>query len=457
MLKLYNTLTRKKEEFKPIKKGEVGMYECGPTVYSYPHIGNMLRDIFGDVLTRVLIYDGYKVKRVMNVTDVGHLTGDSDEGEDKMEKAASKEGKKAEDIANFYWSAFKEDFKKLNIKNPDIWCKATEHIKEQIELIKKLEEKGYTYKTSDGIYFDTSKLKDYGKLSLLDKENIKAGARVDLGDKKNKTDFALWKFSEKPGERQQEWKSPWGLGFPGWHIECSAMSMKYLGEHFDLHTGGIDNMFPHHENEIAQSEAATGKKFVNYWLHNNFLSIKGEKISKSKGGLYTISELEELGYIPLVFRYMCLLAHYRSSLDFSLELLSAAKNGYEGLKNKISLIDENARGSDGEKYLKDFQKAIDDDLNMPLALQSLQLLLKDEKVGGKAKLEIIKKMDEVFGLDLLKKEKVSVPSEVKKLAEERWDAKKKKDFKLADELRAKISDLGFAVSDNLDTYEIKRI
>jgi len=456
-LKLYNTLTRKKQAFKPISDKGVGMYECGPTVYSYPHIGNMLRYIFGDVLTRVLLYDGYKVKRVMNVTDVGHLTSDADEGEDKMEKAASKEGKKAGDIANFYWAAFKEDFKKLNIMNPDVWCKATEHIKEQIELIKILEKKGFTYKTSDGIYFDTSKLKDYGKLSLLNKENIIAGARVDLGDKRNKTDFALWKFSDKPGLRQQEWESPWGLGFPGWHIECSAMSMKYLGDTFDIHTGGIDNMFPHHENEIAQTEAATGKKFVNYWLHNNFLTLKGEKVSKSKGGLFTINELEEKGYKPLDYRYMCLMTHYRKELDFSLENLDAAKNGLESLKNKIRLIVDKTLGNDGEKYLKDFSKAIDDDLNMPKGVQVLQLLLKDEKVSGKAKLEIIKKMDEVFALDLFKHERITVPPEVRKLGEEREKARGMKNWKLADELRDKINKQGFVVNDTPDGYEIRKL
>lgn len=456
-LKLYNTLTRKKEAFKPIKKSEVGMYECGPTVYSYPHIGNMLRYIFGDVLTRVLIYDGYKVKRIMNVTDVGHLTSDADTGEDKMEKAAAKEGKKAEDLANFYWKAFKEDFRKLNITEPSNWTKATEHIKEQIELVKKLEKKGFTYKTSDGIYFDTGKLKDYGKLARLNVEGLEAGKRINLGEKKHKTDFALWKFSEEPGKRQQEWESPWGIGYPGWHIECSAMSMKYLGETFDIHTGGIDNMFPHHENEIAQSEAATGKKFVNYWLHNNFLTLKGEKVSKSKGGLYTLSELEELGYRPLEYRYMCLLTHYRSSLDFSLDNMTAAKNGYEGLKNKIKLIEDKSEGKDAENYLKDFEKAIDDDLNTPVAVQVLQALLKDDKVAGKAKLSAIAKMDEVFGLDLLKKEKISVPAEVKKLAEEREKARKKKDFKKSDELREKIKKAGFMINDTKEGYDIAKI
>jgi len=454
-LKLYNTLTRKKEVFKPINEKEVGMYECGPTVYSYPHIGNMLRYIFGDVLTRVLIYNGYKVKRVMNVTDVGHLTGDSDSGDDKMEKAASKEGKKAEDIANFYWKAFKEDFQKLNITPPNVWCKATEHIKEQIELIKILEKKGFTYKTSDGIYFDTYKFKNYGKLSLLDKENIKAGVRIDLGDKKNKTDFALWKFSEEPGKRQQEWKSPWGLGFPGWHIECSAMSMKYLGESFDIHTGGIDNMFPHHENEIAQSEAAFGKKFVNYWLHNNFLSVNGEKVSKSKGGLYTISELEELGYNPLVYRFMCLLTNYRNPLEFSLDNLNAVKNGYESLKNKILNISNTGADNQGKEYLNEFQKAIDDDLNMPNAVQALQKLLKDEKVSGKSKLELIQKMDSVFGLNLLKKEKIKIPKEISKLVEEREEARKRKDWKKSDELRDKINELGYVINDTAEGSQIR--
>ena len=297
ILKLYNTLTRKKEVFKPIRKGEVGMYTCGPTVYWYQHIGNLRTYIFSDILKRVLIYNGYKVKQVMNVTDVGHLTSDSDEGEDKIEKAAKKEGKKAQDIADFYLKIFKEDFKKLNISEPDIWCRATKHIKEQIELIKKLEKKGFTYKTSDGVYFDTSKLKDYSKLARLKIENLQAGKRVAIGEKKNKTDFALWKFSKQPGKRQQEWKSPWGIGFPGWHIECSAMSSKYLGKQFDIHTGGEDHIPVHHTNEIAQSEAAFGKKpWVKFWIHGAYLTFSGEKMSKSKGAIATISDLENQRY-----------------------------------------------------------------------------------------------------------------------------------------------------------------
>jgi cysteinyl-tRNA synthetase len=342
-LKLYNTLTRKKEEFIPLSRSEVKMYECGPTVYSAPHIGNLMRYIFGDVLTKTLKFNGYKVKRVMNVTDVGHLTGDSDEGVDKVELAASKEGKKAEDITNYYWELFREDLKKLNIEEPDIWCKVTEHIKEQIELVKKLEEKGYTYKTSDGIYFDTSKLKNYGKLSRLNIEGIEEGKRIDLKEKRNKTDFALWKFSLQEEKRQQEWNSPWGTGFPGWHIECSALAMKYLGETIDIHTGGTDNMFPHHENEIAQSETATGKTFSKYWMHSGFLTFKGEKVSKSKGGLYTISELEELGYKPLAYRYMCLNTHYRKPLEFSLDSLKSAQITYDRLKNIIRTLDKEGK------------------------------------------------------------------------------------------------------------------
>ena len=294
VLKLFNTLGRKKQTFKPIGK-EVGMYSCGPTVYLYQHIGNLRSYIFADILKRVLLYNEFKVKHVINITDVGHLTSDADEGEDKIEKAAAREGKKAEDIANYYFKIFEEDLNKLNIISPDVWCKATEHIKEQIELIKKLEKRGYTYKTSDGIYFNTSKFKNYGKLALLNSEGLEAGKRISVGEKKNKTDFALWKFSEKPGKRQQEWNSPWGIGFPGWHIECSAMSSKYLGEQFDIHMGGEDHIPIHHTNEIAQSECAFGKKpWVNFWMHGAFLTSKGEKVSKSKGGLFTISELKYL-------------------------------------------------------------------------------------------------------------------------------------------------------------------
>jgi len=453
MVKLYNTLTRKKEEFVPIKPGFVSIYSCGPTVYWYQHIGNLRTYIFSDILRRVLVYNGFKVKHVMNITDVGHLTSDADTGEDKMEAAAKKEHKTASEIAAHYWQVFRDDFKRLNIAEPDIWCKATEHIKEQIELIKKLEQKGYTYKTSDGIYFDTDKFKDYGKLAGLKKEKIKAGARISLKEKKHATDFALWKFSETPGKRQQEWPSPWGIGSPGWHIECSAMSMKYLGEHFDIHTGGEEHIPIHHTNEIAQSEAATGKKFVNYWLHTRWLLYKGEKVSKSTGGLYTVEELEKMGYHPLVYRYFTLTAKYNAQLDFSLEKLDAAKNSYDRLKNIISELKNDGKAN--EKYLKEFQEAMNDDLDMPKALQVLWNMLRDAKAEGK--LKAVEKMDSIFGLDLLKKAEVLVPAEIKKLVQEREEARKKKNFKLADEIREKIKKQGWQIDDTAQGPRLRKI
>ena len=305
-LKLYNTLTRKKETFKSLKKGKTGIYSCGPTVYWYQHIGNLRSYIFADILRKILEFNKYEVNQVINVTDVGHLTSDADDGEDKLEKAAEKEGKKAEDISKYYYDIFIEDLKKLNIKMPSIWSWATKHIKEQIELIKKLEKKEFTYKTSDGIYFDTTKFKDYGKLSRKKIEDLEWGKRIDMREKRNKTDFALWKFSKPGDKRQQEWDSPWGVGYPGWHIECSAMSMKYLGETIDIHTGGEDHIPIHHENEIAQSEAATGKRFVNYWMHGAFLQLGGKKMAKSSGKILTISELEGKGFGALDYRYFTL-------------------------------------------------------------------------------------------------------------------------------------------------------
>jgi cysteinyl-tRNA synthetase len=452
-LKLYNTLSRKKEIFKPLEKGKVKMYECGPTVYSYPHIGNMLRYIFGDILTRTLIFNKYEVKRVMNVTDVGHLTEDSDIGEDKMEKSAVREGKTAKQIANFYWSAFKEDFKRLNILEPDIWCKATEHIEEQINLIEKLEKRQVTYRTSDGIYFDSSKFLEYGKLSGNKQENLDAGKRITLKEKKNMSDFALWKFSFPENKRQQEWDSPWGRGFPGWHIECSAMSMKYLGETIDIHTGGVDNIFPHHENEIAQSEVATGKHFVNYWLHNGFLTFKGEKVSKSKGGLYTLGELEKKGFLPLSYRYLCLNTSYRKPLDFSMEALENAQNSFKRLKNAVSQIQEDEKIN--KEYLEGFTQSINDDLNSPKALAVLWELIRDENAIGKY--QTIKQMDEVLGLNLFEKEELKVPSEIRDIAEERQKTRRNKDWKKSDELREILKKKGWLVKDIKEKYELDKI
>ena len=467
-LKLFNTLTRKKEVFKPIKKNDVGIYTCGPTVYFYQHIGNMRCYLFEDILIRTLKFNGFNVKRVMNITDVGHLTSDADEGEDKIEKAAKKEGKKAEDIAEYYAGVFFDDVKKLNIIMPDVICKATDHIPEMIELVEKLIKKGYTYETDDGIYFDTSKFKDYGKLAKLNIEGLEAGIRTEMREKRNPTDFALWKFSEKPGLRQQEWSAFMKMGFPGWHIECSAMSMKYLGEHFDIHCGGIDHISVHHTNEIAQSESATGKKWVNYWLHSNFLTFKGSKILKSKGGLYTISELEKIGFEPLAFRYLCLTAHYRSELNFSLEDLKASQKTYNNLKNKIiefrkhfktERIDSDENKEKTEEYRIEFLEAINDNLNTPKALALVWDIIKDKNLSESEKYELLIEFDDVLGLDLasFEKEKIVVPSEIKKIAEERLKSRKEKNFKKSDELRVKLNKLGWKIDDVKDGYELSKV
>ena len=451
-LALYNTLTRKKDVFKPIKKGQVGIYTCGPTVYWYQHIGNLKAYLFSDILKRVLLYNGFKVKHIINVTDVGHLTSDSDDGEDKIEIAALKEGRNAKDIANYYFEIFKEDFRKLNISEPTKWAKATEHIKEHIELIKKLEKKGFTYKTSDGIYFDSAKFKNYSKLAMLNLEGLEAGRRISVGEKKHKTDFALWKFSSEPGKRQQEWKSPWGIGFPGWHIECSAMSMKYLGEHFDIHTGGEDHVPIHHTNEIAQSESATGKRFVNYWLHCAFLlDSEGKKVSKSTGGLYTVSELEKLGYLALHYRYLLLQAHYRKQLGFSLEALDSAKNAYERIKRKvIELRKEKHKGNtDVEEYQIKFLEAINDDLNTPQALEVFWQVLDDSGMDTVKRLKLLEKFDSALGLGIaeMKEKEIEISDEVIKLVKAREEARKKKMFAEADILRVRIKEKGFNVED----------
>ncbi len=456
MLKLYNTLTRKKEEFKPLKKGHVGIYSCGPTVYWYQHIGNLRTYIFSDILKRILIYNGYKIKHVMNITDVGHLTSDADTGEDKMVKALRREGlpltkESMLKLAKKYTDVFKEDFKKLNIIEPNIWSKATEHIKDMIELIKKIEKNNYTYKTKVGLIFDTSKFEDYTKLGRLKLKELKKGIRVKTDPKrKNLSDFALW-ITNQPKHLMQ-WLSPWGRGFPGWHIECSAMSMKYLGNTIDIHTGGEEHIPVHHTNEIAQSEAATGKKFVRYWLHARWLIFKGEKMSKSKGEIYTISALEKKKYSSLDYRYFCLTAHYRTQLEFSYKNLSAAKNAYQRLKNFISEIKNDKKIN--RKYFKEFEEAINDDLDMPKALTILWKLVRDKKATGK--IQTIKKIDQIFSLNLLKKEKIKIPEKIKKLVQEREQERKKKDFKKADKIREQIKKRGYIIEDTSKGPKIKK-
>lgn len=452
-LKLFNTLTRRLEPFKPIKQGHVGFYSCGPTVYSYQHIGNLRTYVFNDLLKRVLLYNNYKVKHVMNYTDVGHLTSDADEGEDKIEVAAKKEKKTAQEIAAYYAGVFEQDLKKLNILSPDKIPKATTHIKEQIDIIKVLEQKGFTYQTKDGVYYDSSKFPDYTKLGKLKTEGLEEGRRVAKGGKKNKTDFALWKFSENPGKRQQEWDSPWGVGFPGWHIECSAMSSKYLGEQFDIHTGGEDHIQVHHTNEIAQSEAAfETKPWVRYWMHGAFLTFKGEKVSKSKGGLYTISELEEQGFEPLDYRYLCLNTHYRKELSFSLDVLKGAKNTYDRLRNIILELKQKKDSHKTKKmkeYEESFKKAVNEDLNMPEALAVFWELLRDQELGSKEKLELALDFDNVLGLGLkdMKEKQVHISEKISKLVDEREQARKEKDFKKADAIRDKLHQKGFMVKD----------
>ncbi len=464
MLKIYNTLTRKKEEFESLLKGQAEMYCCGPTVYNFAHIGNLRTYIFEDLLKRVLLYNSFNVKHVINITDVGHLTSDADEGEDKIEMSAKKEKKNAWDIARSYEEAFKNDLTLLNILEPTNWCRATENIKEQIDLIKKLEDKGYTYTIEgDGIYFDTSKFKDYGKLAKLKKTELKAGARIAFSEgKRNVTDFALWKFSEESSKRQMEWPSPWGIGFPGWHIECSAMSMKYLGETFDIHCGGIDHIPIHHSNEIAQSEAATGKKFVNYWLHGNFLVMDKEKISKSSGNFITLQELLEKGYEPLTYRYFCLTAHYRSELLFSYDILDSSNNAFKNLKNKVRDIKSNlsggARTDSIQEYKQKFLELINDDLNIPEALALFWKALKDVNLSNTEKYALILDFDKIFGLGLdnIKEEEVIINEELKELLEEREKTRKEKNWRKADQIREKIKKLGFIVEDSDNGQKLKR-
>lgn len=467
MLKIYNSLSRKVEEFKPINPPYVGMYTCGPTVYDFAHIGNFRTYTTADLLLRVLKYDGYQVKYIMNLTDVGHLTGDNlgdaDLGEDRMEKAAKKEGKTAWDIAKFYSDAFVKDFELLNLEKPEKLVKATDHIQEQIELIKKLEAKGFTYATDDGIYFDTSKFKNYGELSDLDQ--IKEGARVEINEeKRNARDFALWKFSPPAGsglpKRQMEWNSPWGKGFPGWHIECSAMSMKYLGETFDIHAGGIDLKQTHHPNEIAQAEAATGKKFVNYWVHSAFMMVQGERMSKSLGNNYKLYDLEKEGYTPFSLRYLYLQTHYRQEMNFTYAALEAAENALKKLYEDAARWDEPAGGI--PEFEQKFSEAINDDLNMSKALAVVWEMVKSDHQSS-AKAKSLFRMDEVLGLNIkaisshLKSEEGIIPGHIRKLVEERQHLRKQRQFSAADQLRAQIEKLGYIIEDSEKGMKVKKI
>jgi cysteinyl-tRNA synthetase len=467
---LYNTLTRKKEEFKPIKPGEAGLYTCGPTVYNYAHIGNLRAYLFEDILKRVLSYNGYQVRHVMNITDVGHLTGDMDMGEDKIEKGARREGKSAWEIADFYTRAFKVDLQKLNIVKPGRWIKATDTIKEQISLVEILEQKGYTYKTSDGVYFDTAKFSDYTKLSHLKLDELKEGARVEKNDeKRHPTDFALWKFSPVGAKRQMEWPSPWGTGFPGWHLECSVMSSLGLGGQLDIHCGGIDHINVHHTNEIAQYEAAYGKKFFNYWLHCAFLNIPGgKKMAKSEDNFLTLDNaFNKKGIDPLVFRYGALAVHYRKPMEYSEKIMSNAKAGFEHLRNQVrEIISHNMQhithniqissSDEAMKYQIKFQQSINDDLNMPQALSILQEVLKSD-LPNESKLATVFDFDRVLGLDLAKPDNnKEIPDDVSRLSNDRQKAREKKDFAESDRLRKEIEKKGYMVEDTKNGQRVYR-
>ncbi|MCL2212061.1 MAG: cysteine--tRNA ligase [Treponema sp.] len=489
----YNTLGREKQVFKPLQEGKVGFYGCGPTVYNYAHIGNLRAYVHHDILVRSLRRAGFDVNHVMNITDVGHLTDDADDGEDKMVKSAEERGKSVLEIADFYTQAFFNDTERMNIKRPSVVCKATDHIAEMIALIEKIEKNGFTYFAGGNLYFDISKFPSYGDLALLRLDDQKAGARIKQDEnKRNAFDFALWFTKSKFENQALVWDSPWGRGYPGWHIECSAMSMKYLGEQFDIHCGGIDHIPIHHTNEIAQSEAATGKKpWVNYWLHNEFLVLDKGKMSKSSGSFLTLQSLVDDGFDPLDYRYFLLGGHYRSQLQFSEESLKGAKNSRKSLLDKVnslsakvgtqkprisaepppspkgedSHLDLNGLEADVAKYIEDFDKAIEDDLNTPRALAVLWGLLKDGPATADA-LAAVYDMDRVLGFRLEESvnskpdgepENEEFAKEIEELIVKRTEAKKAKDFNTADTIRQNLKDRGIILEDGPNGTTWKRL
>jgi len=455
-LKLYDNYTRSLRGFEALKAGAAGLYTCGPTVYDYQHIGNFRTFLFEDLLRRVLEWNGYEVTHVMNVTDVGHLTSDADTGEDKMEKGARRTGKTAWEIAELYTGAFLEDMRALNIEDPTILCRATDHIREQIVFIADIERNGYTYRTSDGIYFDTSKQPDYGYLARLDKAGLEAGKRVDLGEKRHPTDFALWKFSPSREKRQMEWPSPWGTGFPGWHIECSAMAQKYLGDFFDVHCGGEDHIPVHHTNEIAQTEARVGTRLANFWMHGYFLLANDAKMAKSAGEFLRLKSLTDRGYDPLAYRYLCLTAHYRSQLNFTFDALDAAATALERMRRGFHALP--AGGEPDAAYVDRFTVEINEDLNIPKALAIAWELLRGDVVDLRVTKATLAAFDRVFGLGLeaWQPKQETIPEVVRALAAARAAARAAKQWAEADRLRAELRAAGWEVEDEPDGYALKR-
>jgi len=452
---IFDTYARETREFQPLEPGKVGLYTCGPTVYNFAHLGNMRTYIFEDLLKRMFIFNGYQVNHVMNITDVGHLTSDADTGEDKMEKGSQRTGMSAWEIAEYYTAEFRKDMERLSILEPTVWCRATDHIQEQIDFISCIEEKGFTYRTSDGIYFDTNKLPSYGYLGRLDIEGLQAGMRIDMGEKHNPTDFALWKFSPADQKRQMEWPSPWGVGFPGWHIECSAMSAKYLGNYFDIHCGGEDHITVHHTNEIAQTEACFGTRLANYWMHAYFLQLDDSvKMSKSSGDFLRVETLVEKGTDPLAYRFFCLSASYRQKLNFSWDGLDAAAKSLDRLRT-IS-FELGQPGTVDADFLKRFSEIINDDLNMPRAVALTWELVRSELPAEVRKATLLK-FDEVLGLDLAnwKPRDEETPAEILALVEQRQQARAEKRWKDADALRNQITAAGWELMDTPEGPRVK--
>lgn len=466
-IKLYNTMSRSLDDFVPLKAGEVGLYCCGPTVYNYQHIGNLRTYIFEDVLVRVLRRAGFKVTHVMNITDVGHLVSDADEGEDKMLVAARREKKSSLEIADYYTQIFFEHCSWLNIQRPDIVCKATEHVEDMIAQVKQLEENGFAYVSGGNVYFDVSKDKSYGKLAKLDLENLQAGARIDVdAQKKNPLDFALWFTKSKFENQELQWDSPWGRGYPGWHIECSAMSTKYLGNHFDIHCGGIDHIPVHHTNEIAQSECATGETMSNYWLHGGFLVTNKEKMSKSTGEFLKLDVVRDRGIDPVSYRLFCYSASYRGELVFSWEALEASDKTLKRLKQAVLSWKEECGGVPSKKLSpaavelrEQFDQAVYDDLSMPRAMAVIHAAAADSELSPADKLALLLDFDSVLGFDIedWKAEKLDIPDEVSSLVKQREEARANKDWAEADRLRGEIQALGFAVEDAASGSVVKRL
>lgn len=472
-MQIYNTLTHKKEEFVPNEDKKVAMYTCGPTVYHFAHIGNLRSYIMEDVLEKALRYNGYDVKRVMNITDVGHLTSDADTGDDKMLKGAKREHKTVMEIADFYTKAFFEDCQKLNIKIPDVVEPATHCIDDFIKVISSLIEKGFAYEAGGNIYFDTSKLKDYNVFHNFTEDDLEVGVREGVeedSNKRNKADFVLWFTKSKFDDQELKWESPWGVGYPGWHIECSCISMKHLGEYLDIHCGGVDNIFPHHTNEIAQSEAYLGHKWCNYWFHVHHLNTNSGKMSKSSGEFLTVALLESKGYNPIVYRFFCLQSHYRKSLVFSYENLDNAKTAYEKIISKVAtlLAEKDNSAVDKavfEQFKAKFNYAINDDINTSNAITVVYDVLKSN-ANAETKLALLEDFDKMLSLDIIKNAKEfaekqnqnsEIPAEITELVEQRTQARKNKDFTTADAIRDKITAMGYQVVETKEGTQIKKL